>query len=69
MAAVAATDGDPPIRVVVWDEQQPAQKQAYADFLGNEIASCLKKQRGLCKWFPEYLRNARYTGRPNAPAG
>lgn len=30
------------IRVVVWDEQQPAQKQAYTNFLGNEIAAHLK---------------------------
>jgi trehalose utilization protein len=33
-----------PIRVVVWDEQQPQQKQAYDDFLGNQIAGYLKKQ-------------------------
>jgi hypothetical protein len=24
-----------PVKVVVWDEQQPAQKQAYGNFLGN----------------------------------
>jgi hypothetical protein len=30
-----------PIRVVVWDEQQPAQKQAYENFLGNQIAGHL----------------------------
>jgi trehalose utilization protein len=30
-----------PIRVVVWDEQQPAQKQAYEHFLGNQIAGHL----------------------------
>jgi trehalose utilization protein len=35
------------IRVLVWDEQQPAQKQAYTNFLGNEIASYLKQQPGL----------------------
>ena len=35
------------IRVLVWDEQQPAQKQAYENFLGNEIAGFLKKQPGL----------------------
>jgi len=28
-----------PINVVVWDEQQPAQKEAYPTFLGNQIAS------------------------------
>ncbi|MDB5353199.1 MAG: Trehalose utilization protein [Planctomycetota bacterium] len=36
-----------PIRVVVWDERQPAQKQAYDNFLGNAIADYLKKQPGL----------------------
>lgn len=35
------------VRVVVWDERQPAQKQAYENFLGNEIAEYLAKQRGL----------------------
>jgi len=36
-----------PIRVVVWDEQQPAQKQAYENFLGNAIAEYLKQRPGL----------------------
>lgn len=36
-----------PIRVVVWDEQQPAQKQAYENFLGNAIADHLGKQPGF----------------------
>lgn len=36
-----------PINVVVWDEQQPAQKEAYDNFLGNEIATYLSKQQGL----------------------
>ena len=35
------------VRVVVWDEQQPAQKQAYADFLGNQIAAHLREQPGI----------------------
>lgn len=35
------------IRVVVWDEQQPAQKQAYTNFLGNQIAAHLKTVPGL----------------------
>jgi trehalose utilization protein len=30
-----------PIRVVVWDERQPAQKQAYENFLGNQVADYL----------------------------
>ncbi|MEE2641760.1 MAG: ThuA domain-containing protein [Planctomycetota bacterium] len=38
---------DDPIHVIVWDEQQPKQKQAYENFLGNEIADYLKKQQGL----------------------
>jgi trehalose utilization protein len=36
-----------PISVVVWDERQPAQKQAYNNFLGNHIADHLKAQPGL----------------------
>jgi trehalose utilization protein len=36
-----------PVRVVVWDEQQPAQKQAYANFLGNQIAEHLGAQSGI----------------------
>ena len=42
-AAAAAA----PRRVVVWDEQQPAQKEAYDNFLGNAIAAHLEKQPGL----------------------
>ena len=38
---------DAPIRVVVWDEQQPAQKQAYDNFLGNAIADYLKTRPGF----------------------
>ena len=30
------------IRVLVWDEQQPAQKKAYTNFLGNQIANYLR---------------------------
>ena len=43
ISAPAAT----PIRVLVWDEQQPAQKQAYTNFLGNQIADHLRQQPGL----------------------
>ena len=35
------------IRVVVWDEQQAAQKTAYTNFLGNQIAAHLKTVPGL----------------------
>jgi trehalose utilization protein len=38
---------DSPVRVVVWDEQQPAQKTAYENFLGNAIADYLKGRPGL----------------------
>jgi trehalose utilization protein len=31
-----------PIHVLVWDEQQPAQKEAYSNFIGNEVASFLR---------------------------
>src|SRR3954470_3143101 len=36
-----------PIRVLVWDEQQPQQKPAYDNFLGNAIADYLKEQNGF----------------------
>jgi trehalose utilization protein/lysophospholipase L1-like esterase len=36
-----------PVRVVVWDEQQPDQKKAYSNFLGNEIAEHLRGRPGL----------------------
>ena len=38
---------DDTIRVVVWDEQQPAQQKAYDNFLGNAIAEHPEKQPGL----------------------
>jgi hypothetical protein len=33
--------------VVVWDEQQPAQKEAYENFLGNWVARYLESRPGL----------------------
>jgi trehalose utilization protein len=45
--AAFAQAAEPRIRVVVWDEQQPAQKQAYENFLGNAIAAHLGRQPGL----------------------
>lgn len=37
-----------PVRVLVWDEQQPKQKEAYGDkFLGETIAAHLEKKEGL----------------------
>jgi len=35
------------VRVVVWDEQQPAQKEAYDDFIGNWIAAYLRSRPGF----------------------
>lgn len=50
-AATAATllpAAEPkPVRVVVWDEQQPQQKEVYDNFLGNAIAKYLKGRSGL----------------------
>ena len=34
-----------PIRVLVWDEQQAEQKQAYDNFLGNRIAESLRSSK------------------------
>lgn len=37
-----------PIRVVVWDEREAAQKQAYdGDYLGNTLAAYLAKQKDM----------------------
>ena len=35
------------ISVVVWDERQPSQKEAYPNFLGNAIADHLSAQGGI----------------------
>lgn len=45
----AATAADPtPVRVLVWDERQPAQKVAYeGGFLGEAIAAYLARQPGI----------------------
>jgi trehalose utilization protein len=48
ISASATVAADPkPINVVVWDERQPEQKQAYDNFLGNQIADHLKSKPGL----------------------
>lgn len=36
-----------PIRVLVWDERQPRQKEAYPNWLGNQIADFLRTRPGL----------------------
>jgi trehalose utilization protein len=46
-AGSVSADEEPAIRVLVWDEQQPAQKQVYGNFLGNQIAGALAKQSGI----------------------
>lgn len=44
----SASAGDRPVRVLVWDEQQPEQRQAYGGkFLGETIAAHLSRQPGL----------------------
>jgi len=43
----AISADEPPIPVVVWDERQPSQKEAYPNFLGNAIADHLKSQPGF----------------------
>jgi trehalose utilization protein len=47
VASQPLSAAEPQIRVVVWDEQQPAQNQAYENFLGNSLAEHLGKQPGL----------------------
>ena len=42
-----ASDEAKPIEVVVWDERQPAQKEAYGAFLGNAIARHLSDVGGF----------------------
>ena len=36
-----------PIRVLIWDEQQPAQRRVYTNWLGNQIAVHLATKPGL----------------------
>jgi trehalose utilization protein len=53
LGAVASNEGargadEPrPVRVVVWDERQPAQREAYENFLGDRIAEHLRNQPGF----------------------
>jgi trehalose utilization protein len=35
------------VNVVIWDERQPSQKQAYDNFLGNRIADHLRSEAGF----------------------
>ena len=47
IVAQMVSAAEAPIRVVVWDEQQPSQKEAYDNFLGNCIADHLRAQPGF----------------------
>ena len=48
LISLSAIQAVEPIRVLVWDEQQPQQKPAYGEkFLGETIAAHLEKQPGL----------------------
>ena len=42
-----AADKSERVNVLVWDEQQPEQKKAYPNFLGNAIADHLKRNLAL----------------------
>lgn len=44
---VQAADKSERVNVLVWDEQQPEQKKAYRNFLGNTIADHLKQNSAL----------------------
>ena len=46
LATVAVVAADP-VNVLVWDERQPRQEEAYDNFLGNEIAGYLRSQQGF----------------------
>jgi trehalose utilization protein len=45
--ARAADENPRLIRVLIWDEQQPEQKQVYANYIGGELAAYLSKLPGL----------------------
>lgn len=47
VALATAAHAADPIHVVVWDERQAAQKEAYPNHLGNALAEHLKSQPGL----------------------
>jgi trehalose utilization protein len=47
LLAVAGLASAAPIRVVVWDERQEAQKSAYGAFLGDTLAATLAKEPDL----------------------
>lgn len=44
---LAQAQSPKPVRVLVWDEQQPEQAKAYENFLGNALADHLSKRPGI----------------------
>ena len=48
LAWTTLTAADAPVRVLVWNEQQPEQKPAYGDkFLGETIAAYLGSKNNI----------------------
>ena len=47
LAAGLSSFAAAPVRVLVWDEQQPAQRRVYTNWLGNQIATFLKSRPGF----------------------
>ena len=46
-AGFAGADEPGPIRLLIWDERQPEQKQAYGMFLGDYLAAQFEKLPGI----------------------
>ena len=47
LAAAAVKGADKPVRVVIWDEQQAEQKEAYDTFIGEWLGKYLGSRPGL----------------------
>jgi trehalose utilization protein len=47
LLGMTASASAAPIRVLVWDEREAAQKTAYGGFLGDTLAAYLAKQHGM----------------------
>ena len=46
-AGFAGADEPGPVRLLIWDERQPEQKQAYGMFLGDYLAAQFEKLPGI----------------------
>lgn len=55
----AGTAAPQPIRVLIWDEQQPIQKEAYENFLGNAVADFLRASNNAKKGRPIEVKSVR----------